>query len=190
MTDPMMLQRRDAIKALLAISASGALAACGGTSDGQTRFKAAVEASTLTKVDMALLSSLAQTIIPKTDTAGAIEAGVPETLKMLFSDWGDDNHRAYWKAGLKGLQAHFNTVGGADFAKLSSDKQLELLNVYDAKAFQNGPDEQFYRDMKSTIATAYYMSEPGASEELAYEAVPGDWKGCVPLSDQPRTWAT
>ena len=65
-----------------------------------------------------------------------------------------------------------------------------MLGGYDAKVFSGQIDDGFYRDMKRTISTAYYMSEPGATQELAYEAVPGEWKGCVPLADYPKTWAT
>jgi len=68
--------------------------------------------------------------------------------------------------------------------------QEALLSKYDASVFGGQTDDKFYRDLKSTAATAYYMSEIGASEELAYEAVPGDFKGCVSIADYPKTWAT
>jgi len=44
--------------------------------------------------------------------------------------------------------------------------------------------------MKRTIATAYYMSEVGASEELNYDPVPGDWRADVPFSEIGKAWAT
>jgi hypothetical protein len=36
----------------------------------------------------------------------------------------------------------------------------------------------------------FFTSEPGATQVLQYEAVPGAYKGCVPLSEVGRTWAT
>jgi len=147
--------RRDAIKGLLAISASGALAACSGAKDGNaSAAKSANTASELSAANMVTLTAVVDTIIPATDTGGAIAAGVPATLASLVKDWGDDKFKAYWTAGI---------------GKVKDD---------------------FYKDMKQTAATAYYMSEIGASEELAYEPVPGEWIGCVPLSDYPKTWAT
>lgn len=190
MTDFMTIQRRDAIKALLAISAAGALSAClegPANSGGATTVSAAPK---LSASEMALVSALAQTIIPKTETAGAIEAGVPATIQSLFTDWADDNYRTYWRGGLDKLEQYFIKSGGQPFAKMSASQQANVLGKYDAKAYAETGFDDFYKALKSTVATAYYMSEPGASEELAYEPVPGEWRGCVPLSEFPKTWAT
>jgi hypothetical protein len=189
--------RRDAIKSLLAISAASALAACTGKSESggakpaaSASLKYASEGKFLNAAEMTLVAALAQTIIPKTDTAGAIEAGVPEAIQGLASEWGDDNHRKYVRTGLAMLEKHFKAVGGQAFANQSEKQRESLLAKYDADVFGGKVEDDFYRNFKSTVATAYYMSEPGATEELAYEAVPGEWKGCVPLADYPRTWAT
>jgi len=189
MTDFMMMQRRDALKALLAISAAGALAACKGESKSSSTTKPSSSAK-LSASQMALLSAMAETIIPKTDTAGAVEAGVPAVVQSLYTDWGDDNFRNYWSAGLNNLEQHFLKTGGQVFAKMQPKQQANLLGKYDAQAFAEEGFDDFYKSMKSTIATAYYMSEPGATEELEYDPVPGEWRGCVPLSEQPKTWAT
>lgn len=188
MTDFLMMQRRDALKSLLAISAAGALAAC--KAGGEAGAKKLSSAPKLLASEMALVSALAQTIIPKTETAGAVEAGVPAVIQSLFTEWGDDNYRSYWRAGLDNLEQHFLKSGGQAFAKMTPSQQANLLGKYDAKAYGEAGFDDFYKSLKSTIATAYYMSEPGATEELAYEAVPGEWRGCVPLSEFPKTWAT
>ena len=185
------LNRRSALQGLLAISAAGALAACGDTTPksesvktlGDTEF--ATFKGFFSIEEMALLTALADTIIPETDTPGAVEAGVAETLKSLATQWGDDNYRRYWRQGVRNLS---DKLPG--FPEASTEQKLEMLGGYDAKVFSGQIDDGFYRDMKRTISTAYYMSEPGATQELAYEAVPGEWKGCVPLADYPKTWAT
>jgi len=191
MTDFMMMQRRDALKALLAISAAGALVACKADSNtGEGKAKKLSSSPKLSVSEMALVSAVAQTIIPMTETAGAVEAGVPAVIQSLFTEWGDDNYCNYWRGGLDNLEQHFIKNGGQAFAKMSASQQANLLGKYDAQAYAEAGFDDFYKSMKSTIATAYYMSEPGATEELAYEAVPGEWRGCVPLSEFPKTWAT
>jgi len=195
--DKLMMQRRDAIKSLLAISAASALAACTGkTESGEAKpaasasLKYASEGKFLNTSEMALVAALAQTIIPKTETAGAVEAGVPAAIQGLASEWGDDNFRKYTRNGLTALDKHFKSVGGQAFADQSEKQRESLLSKYDADVFGGKVTDEFYKNFKSTVATAYYMSESGATEELAYEAVPGEWKGCVPLADYPKTWAT
>jgi len=191
MTDFLRMQRRDAIKSLLAISAAGALAACVGEGPaGETKAKKLSSAPQLSTSEMALVSALAQTIIPKTDTAGAIEAGVPAVIQSLFTDWADDNHRTFWRAGLDELEQNFIKSAGQPFAKMPASQQANVLKKYDARAYAEADFDEFYKVLKSTVSTAYYMSEPGATEELAYESVPGEWRGCVPLSEFPKTWAT
>jgi hypothetical protein len=188
--------RRSALKGLVAISAAGALAACrnetdvngGGLKKADLAF--AEPGAFFNDAEMAFLSSLAQTLIPKTDTGGAVEAGVPAVLQDLASEWGDDAYRLYWRAGLRDLSENFQTESGQEFVKLSAAQQQNLLSKYDTKVFDGKIKNQYYRDFKRTVVEAYYKSEIGASEELAYEAVPGDWIGCVPLADFPKTWAT
>lgn len=185
------LNRRSALQGLLAISAAGALAACGSNS-AEPETEAALGDVEFASIkgffsvdEMALLTALADTIIPTTDTPGAVAAEVPAQLQSLATLWGDDNYRRYWRVGLRNLSAKLPDFLSKDAAVQASD-----LSAYDASVFGGTVNDGFYRDMKSTIATAYYMSEIGATQELAYEPVPGEFKGCVPLADYPKTWAT
>lgn len=190
MTNP-ILNRRNALIGLVAISSAGALSACIDNSNPTTvrapknDAKFASDSAFFSSKEMALLTAISGTIIPLTDTAGAVEAGVPDTLQALATEWGDDNYRKYWRKGLRALDAQMT-----GFRTMDNVQRETVLEAYDADVFNGKIEDKFYRDLKSTIARAYYMSEPGASEELAYEAVPGDWKGCVPLSDYPKAWAT
>ena len=188
------MNRRDAIASLLAISAAGALAACGspssegGTADVSADF--AGEGAFFSAAEMAAIAALADTIVPDTDTPGAVAAGVPATLQRLASDWGDDDYRRYMRGGLAALSDMMRREAGQDVASMQPKMRENVLARYDAKVFEGGVDDGFYRDFKDTVVTAYYMSEIGASEELAYESVPGEWIGCVSLEDYPKTWAT
>lgn len=183
------LGRRDALKMLLAISAVGATA-CAGEGSGEKRGSVKPAAKTLSAAQLTLLTALTDTIIPRTDTPGAVDAAVPEALASLYADWGNEEFRSYWSGGLDALGKTLMIMGGQDFARMNGNQREALLSKYDADVFDGKVDNPFYKDMKQTTATAYYMSEPGATEELIYEAVPGEWKGCVPFADIGRTWAT
>lgn len=191
--DNISLDRRDMFKGLLAISAAGALAACGAANapdDGATEPSQTVTSGFFNASEMAQIVALADTIIPATDTGGALAAGVPDTLQSLATDWGDDGFRAYWRDGLKALNSELEGGEGKSFTELSADERQTVLSVYDAGVFDGETDDAFYQAFKATVVQAYYMSEIGASEELAYEPVPGEFIGCVELSDYPKTWAT
>lgn len=190
------LNRREAMASLLALSAAGALAACSGGS-GETDssdtpvidISFASEGAFYSLEEMALISALADTIMPDTETPGAVAAGVPSVLQTLASDWGNDDYRGYWRGGLDALNTALKQSARRDFVDLNETLRKSELKKYDAKVFKGQASDDFYRDLKATILQAYYMSEAGATQELAYEPVPGDWIACMPLSDQPKTWA-
>ena len=184
------LHRRQVFQGLIALSAVGGLAACGGAEDKSSGKLTAPPPGFFTAEEMALISAVVQTIIPQTETAGAVQAGVHVTLQDLATDWGDAEFQQYWRDGLAVLALVLSPEGSARFESLSPSEREVLLLAYDAQVFAGEVDGGFYRDFKSTAVRAYYLSEPGASEELAYEPVPGEWIGCVPLSEFPKTWAT
>ena len=192
----MNLDRRDMFKSLLALSAVGAVSACGGaqeTASTDAATDTAAEVSTggfFNASEMAFISAVADTIIPTTDTPGAVAAGVPDTIQALATDWGNDQFRTFWRNGVETLGSTLNERAGGDFGSLDAEQKLATLTSYDASVFDGQTNDGFYRALKATIVEAYYMSEPGATEELAYEPVPGEWIGCVPLSEFPKTWAT
>lgn len=189
--DEIGLQRRQVFQGLIALSAVGGLAACGG--EGETvepRLAQGAATGFFTNTEMALISALAQTLIPQTETAGAVQAAVPETLQLLATDWGDDAYRQYWRAGLAVLEPELVSPAGESFLAQAPSMRHQILAAYDASVFEGAVENDFYRDLKNTVVEAYYKSEPGATEELAYEPVPGEWIGCVPLSEFPKTWAT
>ena len=186
--------RRMAIQFLLAISASGALAACGEresqTGSNKTSLRLAADGTFLNAEESLFLSAIAKTIIPKTDTASAVEAGVPQIIQEMLSTWGDDKSRLYWREGLGNISNALHQRTGQDFVSASGLQQQSVLSEYDAFTINNKADNGFYLDMKRTVATAYYMSEPGATEELHYDPVPGDWRGDVSFSEIGKAWAT
>ncbi|MEO1554214.1 MAG: gluconate 2-dehydrogenase subunit 3 family protein [Pseudomonadota bacterium] len=185
------LHRRQVFQSLIAISAVGGLAACGSADESQNgRMAGAAAPGYFNASEMALISAIAQTIIPQTDTAGAVQAGVPVTLQNLATDWGNSEFQQYWRDGLAALGGALTTDSGDAFTSLSPSEREAALAAYDAQVYAGDMEDGFYRDFKATVVQAYYMSEPGATEELAYEPVPGEWIGCVPLSDFPKTWAT
>ncbi|MEL7284041.1 MAG: gluconate 2-dehydrogenase subunit 3 family protein [Pseudomonadota bacterium] len=186
-----MLQRRQVFQGLIALSAVGGLAACGnGEAPVSGQISGSAAPGYFNASEMALMAAVAQTIIPQTDTAGAVQAGVPKTLQDLATDWGDADFKQYWRDGLSALGAALTAADGTTFESMSPSERQTALSTYDAGVFANTIPDGFYRDFKATVVQAYYMSEPGATEELAYEPVPGEWIGCVPLSEFPKTWAT
>ncbi|NQY40844.1 MAG: gluconate 2-dehydrogenase subunit 3 family protein [Henriciella sp.] len=184
-------QRRQVFQALIALSAVGGLSACGSESQSnEPRLAQAAAPGYFTNSEMALISAFSQTLIPQTETAGAAQVGVPAIIQSLATDWGDDAYRIYWREGLAALGPALTSQTEESFLAQSSSVRNQVLATYDEQVFSGAIENQFYRDFKNTVVQAYFRTETGATEELAYEPVPGEWIGCVPLSEFPKTWAT
>jgi hypothetical protein len=140
--------------------------------------------------ELAMVTFLADAIIPRTDTPGAIDAGVPAYMDHLYLTWASASTQSTHRAELAAIAGHLEHFGAADTSDAKS--RFKALTDLDAAAFANGSDASGlggYRAVKSLIATVYYLSEPGAKEELQYDLVPGRWIASAPSGEIGRTWA-
>lgn len=144
----------------------------------------------LTPAELQLTGVLADLIIPRTDTPGALDVGAHRTVDHLLAVCADAPAQAAWKAGLARIDAAARTNGGKGFTALAPARQVALLQALDAGSAPFGPaDQGFFRQLKGHVAFAYYTSEAGASQELAYLPVPGGFKGDIPVTRATHTWA-
>lgn len=130
----------------------------------------------------ALATAYADTLIPRTDTPGAVDAGVPGLFAALLADWAAPPTRA---GVLEALQKIDVAAGKGGFAAKSAAQRKAMLAPYDQANFaDNG-----YRRLRDLMLVLYYSSEPGATVELRYEHAPGAFEPSVPITAQTRAWA-
>jgi hypothetical protein len=135
------------------------------------------------------VATIAELIIPKTDTPGARDAGVPAFIDVMLADWGDDNQRKAFTAGLANVDERSRTAFGKDFIGCPPDQQTEILQDLDyelaqARDAKTDASGNFFGMMKWLTLTGYYTSEIGSTSELHYRVVPGRFEPCYPL-EQP-----
>jgi hypothetical protein len=84
-----------------------------------------------------------------------------------------------------------NFTTTTSYMDLSAEEQTKVVTEAHAKAIEEKPEERpFVMMMKELTMLGYFTSQPGATEVLRYEAVPGYYNGCMPLEEVGRTWAT
>jgi hypothetical protein len=179
----------------LAFALGGPLAAasCGGDEDAILRaLRPDGRLQFHRRGEYRLIGLIADAIIPRTDTPGAIDAGVPAYLDAMMASWASDETKTAHRDQLRLIEARLEAIGAGDFAKLEDGPRRDAVAALDADAFDADPDSEVsrgYRQLKSLIASIYYTSEPGATEELHYLLAPGPWVADAPLSDIGKTWA-
>ncbi|MBM3176685.1 MAG: gluconate 2-dehydrogenase subunit 3 family protein [Bacteroidetes bacterium] len=150
----------------------------------------------LTDEQAAIIAEVAEIIIPKTDTPGAKDAGVPGFIDLMLKDCYSQEDQQRFVQGLESMQAEAKSSYGSDFLSCKPEQQQELVFKLHAAAIaerksENPPkDKPFVLMAKELTILGFFTSEPGATQVLRYEPVPGKYEGCVPLSSVGKTWAT
>jgi hypothetical protein len=124
---------------------------------------------TLTADEMRLAAILSDLIIPRTDTPGASDAGVPEFI----------DRRLTASAGLTQSFRHGLALLPAGFATLPLDRQTAVLAEWSQKADSAGG--QFFRLIKEMTIDGYYSSRAGLAQELGWHGntFVAEFKGCT-----------
>jgi hypothetical protein len=144
----------------------------------------------------ATLAALCELIIPKTDTPGAIEAGVPAFVADMYAHWMVPAERKTVVDGLAQLDGAAKAAHGRGFAACTPAEQAALLAPARkaAGSYQQrshgldgrlaDPTAPFFFKMRDLVTLGYFTSEAGVNGELAYVPVPGRWEGDV----DTKTW--
>ena len=149
----------------------------------------------------AIVSEVAEIIIPRTDTPGAKDLGVPafidSMLKVAYSKTDQERYvRGLEQFAQRAAQRH-----GKAFVDLNADQQQQLVREVHDSAIQAGRNNElddrrenrpFILMTKELTMLGFFTSEVGATRILQYTPVPGAYRGCLPLSEtgSGKTWAT
>ena len=133
-----------------------------------------------TPAQFAIMSEMAEIIMPATATPGARDAGVPDVLDALMTNWASPSRQAQFR----GL---FDEVGGVGFMNLDEAGRLSFMRKFDAGKL--GVGDNVYRKFKELVLTLFYLSEAGATKELRYELIPGKWEPWTEISPDAPAWA-
>ena len=197
MIDRRELLHRTALMLGGALSASAVAGVLGGCATGS---EAAADTKTpafFTASEAATVSVLAEQILPRTDTPGAIDAGVPAFIDRMLAGFYQAPEQTAMRAGLARVDVDAQAAHGRTFVSLTSDQQIALMKVYDQEAYDQArrpattppTPAHFFRMMKELTTLGFFTSEAGASKFLKYAPIPGPYRGDIPYSDVGAAWA-
>jgi len=147
------------------------------------------QARHLTAAQFAIAGAIADRIIPRTDTPGAADVGVPALIDLLYGEFMNEAERQLLTKGLADVEAAATSAHGAPFAALTSERQDVLLRGI-AKA-EEGQPQSFFALIRSATVLGYFTSEQVGRTVLHYDPVPGRYDACVPIDEVGRrNWTT
>ena len=192
-----------------AVLVSGASASQLGfsLSDEQLTYLAAAPNYNTRKVDYLdeaqrkVLAAMCEVVIPRTDTPGAIDAGVPRFVELMAQDWLNDEERAIFDTGMKDMLQRIPADYGAPFDRLDLDTQVAIMEemedaASDSPWFELGnvqrqciSDAPFMWQIKELTVWGLFSSEAGSKEVLRYNPMPMYFDGDIPLDPEESSWA-
>ncbi|CAM3427294.1 gluconate 2-dehydrogenase subunit 3 family protein [Parendozoicomonas haliclonae] len=149
-----------------------------------------------------LVSVIAETILPRTDTPGAIDAGVPAFLENMVAEWLTDDERAVFFQGLDQLEILSQATHKTSFVDLTQGEREDLLEQLESDASDSDwyafgnvvrdfvPQAPFICQIKELTIFGFFSSEAGAKDVLRHNPMPGRFDGELALGTDESSWST
>jgi hypothetical protein len=158
----------------------------------------------LSKEEGAIVDDVAELIMPRTDTPGARDVGVPAFIDVILKDAYPTEDQARFVSGLKDFEAEAQRAHGKPFLELAQAQRVAFLQkIHDAavatektQADNDVPADErkrpFVLMMKELTLLGFFTSQVGATQVLQYVAVPGGYQACIPIAKagNGKQWAT
>jgi gluconate 2-dehydrogenase gamma chain len=117
-----------------------------------------------------LLSELAEIIIPRTDTPGAKDAGVPGFMDTLVKDCFTKEDQDNFLEGLKDFESEAKASMGDAFMDVTPEKQTEYVNKVHTQAHE---DNKKFDEIRRKLEGQDYIAEDLAREYGSPETIDG-----------------
>jgi hypothetical protein len=145
--------------------------------------------------DILFFDEVAETILPKTNTPGAKDAGVGKFMAFYSTDCYDELQRKTLKDGISKLNEASEKMYKVPFMEATALQKQNLLSTTDAEAKKYNDNRSkespphYFTLMKQLTLLGFFTSKPGATQVLRYAPVPGKYEGCIEYKEGETSWA-
>lgn len=122
--------------------------------------------------ELQTVGALAETILPRTKTPGAIDAKVHELIDEMLAS--RKPQVAVWRAGLTEVSKLSRKLYSKEYADLSAADQAAVMT-------ELASGGTFFKVLKDATIDAYYSTREGLMAELGWDAAKPlpEFKGCT-----------
>jgi len=139
----------------------------------------------LNGAQMALVRTIADTIIPRTDTPSATDVGVHRFVDVIVAEYATDEDRTKALAGLDAIDARARSESNVVFAELSPEARGKFIESLESAPKDAEPAQTYWR-LKRLIVHGYFTSEPVMKDVLKVVVMPGKFEGSAPVAIRKR----
>jgi gluconate 2-dehydrogenase gamma chain len=152
-----------------------------------------------TPAQAAVVAGVVDVMIPRTDTPGAVDVGVPQFVDEILKGAYPKPDQERFLTGLQQFDARAAETHGKSFVELSKELQAQFVRTVHDEAVQAAREDSTIRQRnrrpfilmtKELAMLGYFSSEAALTQVLQYVQSPGPFKGCLPLSEvgNGRAW--
>jgi gluconate 2-dehydrogenase gamma chain len=147
-----------------------------------------------------MIASIADCIIPVTDTPGALAAGVPQFIERMAEEWFTEHEQQSFVQGLAQLQSMSQSHFKSTFESLAVAEKITLLEQLEEEASDSSwyeygnvfldfdSDAPFICHIKELTMWGFFTSEVGSTQVLRATIMTNDFKGDIPLLPEDSSW--
>lgn len=182
--DVVAMSRREAIKRaalLLGVAFSPSLVESALQAQTTASSGATAKAVYFSAKQFEAVSAIADRILPRTDTPGALDVGVPVFVDLMYGKFLNPADQKIIAAGLADLETASGAAHRRGFAQLTPDQQDAMLTKV-AEASKT-KERTFFHQIKELVVLGYFSSERVGKTVLHYDPVPGRFDGCIPIAE-------
>ena len=137
---------------------------------------------TLNPDQRAIVTAIAEMIIPETDTPGATSVKVPEFIDLILTEWASDEERETFLAGLKDIDVRAVAAGAPKFIEMPGVGRGTLVTALDAaREDKTGGGHAFSR-IKALTVYGYFTSQVVQQDILKTQMFFNGYDGNVPFT--------
>ena len=152
------------------------------------------------KEGAAIIASIVDVILPKTETPSATDLKVDKFVDLMFARALAPEDQAHIRKGFEGFRTTTQELFGRSFTQLSTEEKGAVLEKVGSETNQFNPSIwgstlgvqppiDFYRRLRQFTLLGYFTSEEIGKNVLAYDPIPGHYHGCTDLQPGQKLWS-
>lgn len=143
----------------------------------------------LTKAQAQTIESIAETILPETDTPGAKNLHLTEFIDLMLKDVFNGYEQLQFPKELAKFEEECQFFTGNNFLNSSPDERQKFLVLHEKKALGNQQktgEKAFISKIKELVLVGYFTSEYAITELMNYNPLPTKFEGCIEVATEPK----
>ena len=138
-----------------------------------------------------IINNIAEIILPVDQhSPGAKDVHCPEFVDRMVRDCLSSNEQDTFREGLQIIADDYQKTVNASLGSTTTDAMVHYVEDLDRQSFndQDASINRTFRRLKQMVILGYFTSEAVMRKELDYHAIPGEYKGCITITQGAKAY--